>query len=112
MNMFGSLIYLTLMANGFTLPSKEMNIKLKMTYDDEIPCSSTPDTIMTKLDEEIKECEVEVVVPYSDCEFETYERLIAKDKEMRSLWREYYDKAGEIYEDDSRHKTDDYPIWP
>ena len=101
MNMLGSLIYLILVANGFTLPSKKMNIKLKMTYDDEIPCSSTPDTIMTKLDEEIK-----------DCEFETYERLIAKDKEMRSLWREYYDKAGEIYQDDSRDKTDDYPIWP
>ncbi len=112
MNMFGSLIYLTLMANGFTLPSKKMNIKLKMTYDDEIPCSSTPDIIITQLDEEIKECEVEVVVPYSDCEFETYERLIAKDKEMRSIWREYYNTAGEIYEDDSRHKTDDYPIWP
>jgi len=110
------LLYCSVFASALIFPRKNNGIKLisklisKLRCEEEYPCSVNPDSIKTISDLEIENCELEA--PYPDCEFETYERLILKDKQMRSLWTEYYNTSGEIYPEDVINKTDDYPLVP
>ncbi len=106
------LLYCSVFASALIFPRKNSGIRLapKVKCEEEYPSSVNPDTITTNLELEIENCELEA--PYPDCEFETYERLILKDKQMRSLWTEYYNRSGEIYPEDVINKTDDYPLVP
>jgi len=106
------LFYCSVFASALIFPRKNNGIKLnpKVKSEQDYPSSVNPDSIKTISDLEIENCELEA--PYPDCEFETYERLILKDKQMRSLWTEYYNTSGEIYPEDVINKTDDYPLVP
>lgn len=93
----------------FILKPRHVNMALNAENVPEngSPCSENNSTIFTKTDGELENCE-----PYSECEYETYERLVEKDRKMRSMWTEYYSKSGEIFAEDVRNKVDDYPLLP
>ncbi len=131
------LVYCSVFASALIFPRKNNGIKLnpKVKSEQDYPSSVNPDFIKTNSDLEIENCELQE--PYPDCEFETYQRLILKDKQMqslweeyystsgetyqrlvlkdrqmRALWNEYYNTSGEIYPEDVINRTDDYPLLP
>ena len=106
------LLYCSVFSSALIFPRKNNGIKLnpRVKCEQDYPSSVNPDSIKTNSELEIENCELQE--PYPDCEFETYQRLILKDKQMRSLWAEYYNTSGEIYPEDVLNKTDDYPLLP